>query len=291
MELSHLNCDIFFVSMDEPRADEFFRKVYCANNKVQRIHGVKGWGTMLRACADASSTERFFTIDGDNEVLWDFFGLRFQLTEEMQSTVLSWSARNSVNGLEYGNGGIKNWPRSLASASRTHELSPTASVDFFPTLPYWQVPETLSLTWVNQSPQQAYRAGYREGIKLAMAAGIAPGKKLPDPVPPAARQNLDRLRIWASVGSDVTHGDWAILGARRGLLAYLKTSDYFPALHDHSCLEMQWEKEGSALAEGIQSTGAQLESVFPLSLEHLTPSSSAFFKSLYLNPRRSGPLN
>ena len=35
--------------------------------------------------------------------------------------VISWAGKNEVNGLVYGNGGIKCWPKDVVMNMRTHE--------------------------------------------------------------------------------------------------------------------------------------------------------------------------
>jgi hypothetical protein len=75
---------------------------------------------------------------------------------------------------------------------------------------------------INSSARQAWRAGFREGVKLCLEGN--------NPVSPDKMdwRNYDRLWCWMHVGQHVDNGIWAIYGARLG--AYLTQNN----LHDHS---------------------------------------------------------
>ena len=38
--------------------------------------------------------------------------------------IASWAGKNTVNGLVYGNGGIKCWPKQVVYGMQTHENAP-----------------------------------------------------------------------------------------------------------------------------------------------------------------------
>ena len=59
--------------------------------------------------------------------------------------------------------------------------------------------------------EQAYRAGFREGTKMSLDRGIFKNRFYNR----THVKNLQRLSVWCSVGMDIEHGDWAILGAQR----------------------------------------------------------------------------
>jgi len=66
-----------------------------------------------KACAALSETDRFITVDGDNRIREDFLNqvIDFEEHTDLQNTVISWCGRNEINGLMYGNGGLKCWPK------------------------------------------------------------------------------------------------------------------------------------------------------------------------------------
>ena len=72
-----------------------------------------------------------------------------------------------TNGLVYGNGGIKCWPVQLVLDMKTHENAEdeTKKVDFCWDLNYIQMNNIYSRVFNSGSPFQAFRAGYREGVK------------------------------------------------------------------------------------------------------------------------------
>jgi hypothetical protein len=67
---------------------------------------------------------------------------------------------------------------------------------------------------INASPEQAFLAGFREGVKMSLDQGerIQPE----DFMNRVHRQNLQTLVTWQSVGADVENGRYAVLGARVG---------------------------------------------------------------------------
>lgn len=191
-----------FLSYDEPNCEENYQHLLTLCPNALRVHGVKGSDTAHKAVAFASFTENVIVVDGDNFVKPTFYDTTFELPESYDSktNVLSFSAYNIINGNCYGNGGIKVWPVSLLESMKTHENGDEDSIDFdFST--YIQVNMIASETRVNSSPLQAWRAGFREGIKLTQDENIN-------------WRNYDRLWRWMHLGMDVDNGVYAIHGAR-----------------------------------------------------------------------------
>ena len=73
--------------------------------------------------AALSDTDRFITIDADNIVREDFFNVELDMSSIKETDVISWAGKNAVNGLVYGNGGIKCWPVDVVNRMRTHEAA------------------------------------------------------------------------------------------------------------------------------------------------------------------------
>jgi hypothetical protein len=99
---------------------------------------------------------------------------------------------------------------------KTHENSETVSIDF-DLENYLQLNTSGSDIIITASPLQAWRAGFREGVKLCMLNGTTVNS-LED----LDWRNFDRLYRWCHVGSDQTNGLWAVLGARYGTYYALK---------------------------------------------------------------------
>ena len=68
---------------------------------------------------------------------------------DLTRKVISWAGYNSINGLMYGNGGIKCWDRDAVLDMKTHENAETdnakAQVDFCWDLDYVQLNDCMSI--------------------------------------------------------------------------------------------------------------------------------------------------
>lgn len=126
--------DIIYISYDEPNADENFADLLDKCPWAKRSHGVEGSDAAHKAAAALSDTERFITIDADNIVDPEFFNVEIDMDKIGQIDVISWAGKNEINGLVYGNGGIKCWPKPVVMNMRTHEAAPPgdkkSQVDF-----------------------------------------------------------------------------------------------------------------------------------------------------------------
>ena len=98
VDIADLDC--IYLSYDEPKKEETWIKIQNMVPWAQRVDGVKGSDAAHKAAADASSTDRFVLIDGDNIPDAAFFNqtLTFD-TPEWEQAVFRWRARNHVNGL------------------------------------------------------------------------------------------------------------------------------------------------------------------------------------------------
>ena len=111
IDIADLDC--VYLSYDEPAKEEFWVKIRNMVPWATRVDGVRGSDAAHKAAAASSSTERFILIDGDNLPDPDFFNQTLSFaTEQHEQAVFRWRARNHVNGLMYGNGGLSSWTRS-----------------------------------------------------------------------------------------------------------------------------------------------------------------------------------
>lgn len=299
-------CDVVFLSLDEPNADTHFEHICKAVPRTQRVSGVKGFDAAHRRAGEVSASQHVVTIDADN-VLLDpgFLSARFDIAPRDRARVFSFSARNAVNGLRYGNGGVKIWPRSTLLTLQTHEnaMHSSAAVDFCWTIPYYQVNRLLSEVVVTGSDYQAFRAGFREGVKLNLADGKIAYEVYPDlPLEEALRahvglRNLDRLKVWCSVGADVERGDWAIFGARLGcVMAALEGFDV-AKVADYDWVDSYWTKQiapifsdSRARATRSHELREQLNASLNLEIGDLDPEASTRFKRTHQGHRAYGAM-
>jgi len=291
-----LDYDIIYLSYDEPNAEQNYADLCKKIPWAKRVHGVEGSDSAHKACAELSETDRFVTIDGDNTVREQFLAQEIDFEEhvELENKVISWCGHNVINGLMYGNGGVKCWPKEYVLNMKTHEnaesTNPHSQVDFCWDLEYIQMKSCFSDVHNNHTPHQAWRAGFREGVKMALDQGIRPTV---EGFKNNHWKNLHRLFIWLMVGNDVENGMWAILGARQGLYKTMCTNWDYVQVRDFTYLNKLWDDEVSQLtttdAEGeIIWYGRLLEHELrlPIDRKPLTEKQSKFFKTVYQNPER-----
>ena len=293
--------DIVYLSYDEPNCESNWQHLLSICPRAQRVHGVKGSDAAHKACADITEGTHMITVDGDNHVDPKFLDQiwSFNNTWDLEHSVLSFPSRNAVNGLCYGNGGIKIWPRAVVHAMQTHEAVTSetqgASVDFCWVLDYVLMPGVWSQALINHTEHQAWRAGFREGVKLSLVNGSL----IRDPEQwraSMAKNNLDRLLTWLQVGLDEDNGAWAILGARQGLHRCLLTDWDHTRVQDFDYLDSLWEREVEGMTwpklwDMMRDTGAELKDQLALALEPepFTAAQSEWFKSVFRHPERLEP--
>jgi len=290
-----IDYDIIYLSYDEPNAEKNYADLCKKVPWAKRVHGVKGSDAAHKACAELSETDRFITVDGDNCIREDFLNQEIDFEEhtDLQNTVISWCGRNEINGLMYGNGGLKCWPRDYVLNMRTHENADPnnihAQVDFCWDAKYIQMNSCYSDTYNNETAAQAWRAGFREGVKLATDRGERISKE-------ELKNNhwrcLHWLYIWCMVGTDVKNGEWAILGARAGLYMTMCTDWDYIQVRDFEYLNDLWKMSFESIEDvdyEIQEYGKKLldELDLPIAESPLDAEQSKFFKAVYQHPSRT----
>ena len=293
-----LDYDIIYLSYDEPNAEKNYNDLIKKIPWAKRVHGVKGSDAAHKACANISETARFITIDGDNIIKSDFLTREFDFDEykDLEKCVISWSAKNTINGLTYGNGGIKCWPKEYVLSMKTHEnaepSNPHAQVDFCWDVEYIQMNSCYSEIINNATPQQAWRAGFREGVKMALDRGLKPSV---DAFKQNHWKNLHRLYIWLMVGADVENGNYAIYGAREGLHKTMCTDWDYINVRDFDWLNNYWDESkltdlsNLEILERTKKLGVSLQMhlELPIGINPLDSQQSLFFKTVYQNPART----
>ncbi len=284
--------DIIFLSYDEPNAEKNYADLLTKAPWAKRVHGVKGSDAAHKACAALSDTEYFVTVDADNIVDPEFLKVEIDLDELKltKDNVFSWCGRVHVNGLMYGNGGLKLWTKKFVNEMRTHENSDPddvkGKVEFCFDNRYYQFNDNYSTSYTNASPFQAWRAGFREGVKMSLDQGA----KVND-LSRIWWQNYDRLIIWSSVGADVENGIWSILGAREGCYMTNLTDWDYANVRDFDWLTKHWEEHHQDADPEVKTAqinffGKELRSKCNLEIANLDPAGSKFFKRVYQNTPR-----
>jgi len=298
VDVADLDC--IYLSYDEPQKEEFWIKIKNMIPWVKRVDGVKGSDAAHKAAGRWSMTERFILIDGDNMPDESFFNLQLDFTDKdpkYKKAQFRWKAINAINGLRYGNGGMSSWTKTYVEEMQTHEhqkdgdLARVADfcLDSADNL-YWAMYDCYSTTYPNYTPFQAWRAGFREGVKMCLNRGAVP--TIDEFKETVASRNLNNLTIWHNVGADVDNGIWAIYGARLGTW-YTMLTDW-----DHTNVQwfdnylILWEEHKNKNPEiAAEIVGDILLDKLGLPMCILSAEQSKFFKRHYNADKHNlGPL-
>jgi hypothetical protein len=282
IDIADLDC--IYLSYDEPQREEFWTRIKNMVPWAKRIDGVNGSDAAHKAAADASDTERFVLIDGDNIPDESFFNLILEFPDDQwESAVFRWRARNHVNGLMYGNGGLSSWTKQFVRDMKTHEATDgraETQVEFCFDPMYWAMHDCYSVTYPNGSEFQAWRAGFREGVKMCLNRGAKPD--LTEFKQRVHRKNLDNLTIWHNVGRDADHGIWCIAGSRMGTYMTMLTSWDHCQVQDFNELEKLWITVKDTNPEILAGRLAEdLATQLDLPMLSIQDNESAFFKQHY----------
>jgi hypothetical protein len=283
IDIADLDC--IHLTYDEPNAEENWVKIKNMVPWARRVDGVKGSDAAHKAAGQASDTERFILIDGDNLPDPAFFNLTLEFpTVEYEQAVFRWRARNHINGLMYGNGGLSSWTRTFVREMKTHEATDGTAeteVEFCFDPLYWPMYDCYSTTYPNGSAFHAWRAGFREGVKMCLNRGVRP--TITEFRNRVHQRNLDHLTIWHNIGRDVDNGIWAIAGARMGTYMTMITPLWdHRAVQDFAELEKLWDTVKDTNPELLAGRVAEdLDAQLDLPMTTALGPESAFFKQHY----------
>lgn len=282
--------DIIFLSYDEPNAEKNYADLCSKAPWAKRVHGVKGSDAAHKACANLSDTEYFVTVDADNIIDPNFLNVEIDLDELGldENYVFSWCGKVHVNGLMYGNGGLKLWTKEFVNNMRTHENSNPDDVkglvEFCFDYRYYQFNENYSESFTNATEFQAWRAGFREGVKMSLNEGARA-----DDIQKVWWQNYQRLLVWCSVGADVDNGVWSMLGAREGAYLTNCTDWDYTNVRDFDYLTNYWNenyKDKKFPTDRFETYRCALVTDHKLEISNLDSQGSKFFKRVYENTPR-----
>lgn len=281
---------IIYLSYDEPQKEEFWLKIKNMVPWAVRVDGVKGSDAAHKAAGEASDTERFILIDGDNMPEENFFNLQLDfrdLDPNFKIAQYRWRAINNINGLRYGNGGISSWTKTYVKEMKTHENQTDGDIsriaDFCLDSKdniYWAMHDCYSTTYPNYTPFQAWRAGFREGVKMSLDRGAK--TSIDSFKETVAKRNMNNLTIWHNVGMDVENGAWAIYGARLGTYVTMLTDwDHTNVQWFDNYIGMWEEHKDKDPIEEADKIGAMLSDKLGLPICTLNAEQSKFFKRHY----------
>jgi hypothetical protein len=168
------------------------------------------------ACAAASRTPYFFSVDADT---WVIDGFRFEVGfEPAPDEIAIWFALNPINGLRYGHGGIKLFPTALmlsAPLDRHVDLPTAVARNRY-------IAACASEHRFNADPYGAWAGAFRECTKLAVSTTMGSEQSR------ALAQR--RLAVWCTKGADAKFGAWCLRGAQEGRLYGLEHARSFESI-------------------------------------------------------------
>jgi hypothetical protein len=149
--------DIFFISFQESNAETNWQRLIEFHPHAKRIHGVQGIDRVHVLCDSLATTERFWTVDGDNWLLQPL-----EYTDVIKNDLLMFMAQDPVVNVATPLGAVKLWTKNkiinpnLDRADFT--LNATANKKLIDTV--------YSVTAYNTTAYDAWRAAFRHSVKL-----------------------------------------------------------------------------------------------------------------------------
>ena len=193
--------DIAFISYNEVEADNNWQQLKQKFPYAKRTHGVKGIHQAHIEAAKLAFTPMVYIVDADAHIV-DNFNFSYIPPRIDRDAVHVWRSKNPINGLVYGYGGIKLFPRHATINMDTSKPDMTTSISN----KFLLMDEVSNTTAFNVDEFSTWRSAFRECAKLS--------SKTID------RQNEDetneRLKIWTTMGRDAPFGEYAIKGAVAG---------------------------------------------------------------------------
>lgn len=213
--------DIVYISYDEPEAEQNYATLLeltkDLDNRVVRVHGVKGMENALKAAAETSITPWCYNVFAKTELEPDF---KFDYVPDYMQIPKHYIfyCRNASNGLEYGHMGVIMYNTNMVvNAPPYDELG----LDYTVSFPVEVVPKLSCHGNFATSPYHAWRTAFRESAKLSYFNVETPDIEI-----------QYRLNVWTThaVGE---YSEWVLHGANDGVeffkesngrLEYLKQS-------------------------------------------------------------------
>jgi len=282
--------DFVYISYMEPNKEENWADL---KNKVpwaKRVDGVVGFDSAHKAAAELAETDFFISVDGDNIIDPNFLLQTLDFEKTDKKAVHRWRAKNSINGLVYGNGGLVGWDKQTCLNMHTHENAKDkkAEIDFCWTVKHENLHNCYSTSVINSKPFQAWIAGYREGVKMSLNQGehIKPENFMKTIWGP----NLRILSTWMTVGADVEHGKYAMLGARMGCYSTTVDTNEWIQIRDLDKMADFYEHavRPESIDEDLKIYGESIRQRIDLPVAELDEYQSRFIKYIYPPHKNTG---
>jgi hypothetical protein len=196
----NMNTPVYFLYTDENNLNENWERLLQVAPWAEAVASI---GTIFEShkhIASLCQGDRFYVVDAD---CWIVDGFTFDKQIELKPKYVAvFRAKNPINGLVYGHGGIKLFSKDCFSAERLDRPDMTTTLADG----YIKLNILASEHRFNYTPYATWRTAFREAVKLS--AGI--NKNNND------QESQDRLTMWCEAGAETQFGHFAIHGAREG---------------------------------------------------------------------------
>ena len=270
--------DFVYISYEEPNKEENWADLLNKVPWAKRVDGVEGFDSAHKAAAELAETDFFISVDGDNVIDKSFLLQTLDWEKTNPKAVHRWRARNNINNLVYGNGGLVGWDKDTCLQMHTHENAKDkkAEIDFCWSVPHENLHNCYSTTVINASPRQAFVAGYREGVKMSLEKGMPiDPEQFKKKVYPA---NLRVLTTWMSVGADVDNGKYAMLGARMGCYSTTVSGNEYIQVRDLRKMADLFTNAIADLDTDLDAYGESVRQKLDIPVADYNEQDSRFFK-------------
>lgn len=227
MDLLYLNIKmipVYFLYTDEANLNENWQRLQSKSEHAVAVPAVGNIFESHKHIASLCETDRFYVVDADCWIV-DSFNFDKQI-ELKPKSVAVFRAKNPINGLVYGHGGIKLFSKDCFSAERLDRPDMTTTLADH----YIKLNILASEHRFNYSPYATWRTAFREAVKLS--AGI--NKNNND------TESRERLTMWCEAGIETELGYFAIQGARQGIAYSKSKSADFTLVNDFTWLESKF---------------------------------------------------
>lgn len=206
--------DIVFISNGETGAEERYTHLCkIAGRTVKRVSNVSGREHALRAAAELASTDWFFAVPAKLRVDAKF-DFKWQPNRCIEAKHWIFTAKNPVNGLDYGH-------QALVAYHRTNLLNTQDyGLDFTMSAPHDVYPRCSGIAEYNSDALMTWRTAFREAVKLKAAGDD---------------ESLQRLQTWLTVANG-EYAEESKQGAQSGVDYY----DEVAGDHAKLMLSFKW---------------------------------------------------
>lgn len=191
--------DVVFISYNEPNAEANWYKLKEVFPNALRVKNVKGIFEAHKRAAEIATTDMFYVVDGDAEII-DNWKFDFKPNVFDMDCVHLWTSLNPINDLEYGYGGVKLFPRKMLLDATTWRVDLTTGLG---KLKFHD--KVSNITGFNTDEFGTWRSAFRECAKLSSSL--------------QSEYNVEtdkRLDVWTTKGNDRQYGEYALHGASLG---------------------------------------------------------------------------